>query len=242
MSLNFYKDKFVFNCLTQSIENAKQIYEITEGHCALGLLTSSYDTNESAIESMNEYSKILDGNISIGLGGGNPANSDRVIEVSKHVKANHINQIFTSVGITRAYSPTAFINALVSPTGQVGFVKINTGALSEKYNDCIAPVETAIAMAKEMGANSLKFFPMGGNKSIEELKYLAKACAKEDFGLEPTGGIDLNNYGDILKICYEQGVKRIIPHIYSSIIDKNTKMTDIDKVSQIYKITKEIIK
>ncbi|MDI5754392.1 KDGP aldolase, partial [Salmonella enterica subsp. enterica serovar Montevideo] len=38
--------------------------------------------------------------------------------------------------------------------------------------------------------------------------------------LEPTGGIDLENFAEILHIALDAGVSKIIPHIYSSIIDK----------------------
>ena len=58
----------------------------------------------------------------------------------------------------------------------------------------------------------------------------AKACAANDFWLEPTGGIDLQNFEEILSIALDAGVTKIIPHIYSSIIDKasgNTRPEDV---------------
>lgn len=61
---------------------------------------------------------------------------------------------------------------------------------------------------------------MGGLKHRAEFEAVAKACAAHDFWLEPTGGIDLENYSEILKIALDAGVSKIIPHIYSSIIDK----------------------
>ncbi|HBX06307.1 MAG TPA: 2-dehydro-3-deoxyphosphooctonate aldolase, partial [Leclercia adecarboxylata] len=45
---------------------------------------------------------------------------------------------------------------------------------------------------------------------------VAEACARHDFWLEPTGGIDLENYEEILQIALDAGVSKIIPHIYSS--------------------------
>jgi hypothetical protein len=34
---------------------------------------------------------------------------------------------------------------------------------------------------------------------------VAEACARHDFWLEPTGGIDLENYGEILQIALDAG-------------------------------------
>lgn len=244
MTLNFYNDKVCLNVLTQSVENAVQINEITEGNVALGILTASYDTVEEAIDDMKRYQKEVDNNISVGLGNGDPSNWKKVAEVSAAINPKHINQIFTAVGYTRAlvgsYEP--FINSMMSPSGKPGFVKINTGELSRNFEDAIVPVETAIAMAKESGANSIKFFPMKGLKAIEELKVLAEACAENDLGLEPTGGIDLNNFEEILQTVIDAGVKKIIPHVYSSIIDKEANLTKLEDVETLYEIIKRVTK
>lgn len=244
MKLNFYNDRVCLNVLTQSIENAVQINEITEGHVALGILTASYNTVEEAINDMKKYQKAVDNNISVGLGNGDPSNWKKVAEVSAAIKPKHINQIFTSGGFTRALlaSDEPFMNSMMSPSGKPGFIKINTGELSRNFKDAIVPVETAIAMAKENGANSIKFFPMKGLKAIEELKVLAKACAENDLGLEPTGGIDLDNFEEILQITLDAGVKKIIPHVYSSIIDKETNLTKLEDVKKLYEIIKRVTK
>ncbi|MGY3776373.1 2-dehydro-3-deoxy-phosphogluconate aldolase [Helcococcus sueciensis] len=244
MTLNFYNDKVCLNVLTQSVENAVQINEITEGNVALGILTASYDTVEEAIDDMKRYQKEVDNNISVGLGNGDPSNWKKVAEVSAAIKPKHINQIFTAVGYTRALvgSDEPFINSMMSPSGKPGFVKINTGELSRNFEDAIVPVETAIAMAKESGANSIKFFPMKGLKAIEELKVLAEACAENDLGLEPTGGINLNNFEEILQTVIDAGVKKIIPHVYSSIIDKEANLTKLEDVETLYEIIKRVTK
>lgn len=244
MSLNFYNDKVCLNVLTQSIENAVEINEATEGHVAIGILTADYDTVEDAIEDMKKYQKKVDNNISVGLGNGNPSNWKKVAEVSAFIKPKHINQTFTAGGYTRALvgSDEPFLNSMMSPSGKPGFVKINTGEFSEKCEAAIVPVETAIAMAKENGANSIKFFPMKGLKAIEELKVLSKACAENDFGLEPTGGIDLENFEEILQVILDAGVKKIVPHVYSSIIDRENNLTKIEDVKKLYEIIKKVTK
>lgn len=103
------------------------------------------------------------------------------------------------------------------------------------------PIETAIMMLKDMGADSVKFFNMKGLTYIEEYKAIAKACAEFDFSLEPTGGIDLDNFAEILQIALDAGVKKIIPHIYSSIIDKESGNTRPEDVRQLLQMVKQAV-
>lgn len=239
--VNFLEGKICLNCLTQSIENAKKLNEITEGHILLGLLSGDYETNELAIEDIKRYQEHIDNNISVGLGSGNPNNWKRVADISSKVSPKHINQVFSGVGYTRAINENfVFINCLVSPTDDPNYVSISTGPLSSKSEEkAIVNVETAVILAKEMGANSIKFFPMGGLKSIDGLIELSKACAKYDFAVEPTGGLDLDNFEPIVEAVLANGVKRVIPHVYSSIIDGETKVESVEK---LYSIMKKLVK
>jgi uncharacterized protein (TIGR03581 family) len=223
---NWYKDQVCLNVLAKNVENAKEIYKAAEGHVLVGVLSANYDSVTSAIEDMKMYQNALDNNISVGLGGGNPAQWKMVAEISEILKPEHSNQIFSAVGYTRAkIGESGMINALVSPSGTPGMVKISTGPLSSKAIAAIIPIETAIAMIKEIGGNSVKYFPMKG------------LTTKDDFMLEPTGGIDLSNFEEIVKIAKEAGVKRIIPHVYSSIMDEEgkTKVTDVGILMEIIK-------
>ena len=147
------------------------------------------------------------------------------------------------MGYTRANvgNDEAHINSLVSPCGTPGFVKISTGPLSKECEPALVPVDTAIAMIKEMGGNSVKFFPMGGLKCQEELKAVAEACARNHFVMEPTGGIDLENFREIMQIILDAGVEKIIPHVYSSIIDKESRNTRIEDVKKLLAIVKELV-
>lgn len=240
--LKFYKDKVCLNCLTNSVENAVALYEATEGHVALGLLSANYPDVQSAVKDMIQYQKKVDNCISVGLGAGNPGQWKAVAEISSIIKPKHINQTFTAGGYTRAVVGDApFMNSMVAPSGKTGYVKISTGYLAKDLEPAIVPIATAIAMAKEQGANSLKFFPMGGLKCREEYEAVANACAENDFNLEPTGGIELDNFKEILEIAVRAGVKKIIPHVYSSIIDKATGDTRIDDVKALYSMIQEVV-
>lgn len=242
--INWYKDRVVLNCLAGSHENAKEIYEAANKHALVGVLSANYPDVASAVKDMKVYNEELEGNLSVGLGGGNPAQWKAVGDIAKEVKANHYNQVFTAVAYTRANvgNDEAIVNVLVSPTGTPGLVKISTGPASkDAEKPALVDVETAILMAKDMGGSSLKFFPMGGLKAKEELKAVAAACAKHDFILEPTGGIDLNNFEEICRIIVDAGVKKFVPHVYSSIIDKETGCTKIDDVKTIFSILDNIL-
>ena len=58
--------------------------------------------------------------------------------------------------------------------------------------------------------------------------------------LEPTGGIDLANFEEICRIAIDAGVKRIIPHVYTSIIDSATNNTRVEDVNTLYTIMQSL--
>ena len=244
MPINYYNDRVCLNVLGGSLQNAADIYKAAEGHVEVGVLTADYDTVEAAIEDMNKYMDVLEGNLSVGLGGGNPNQWRAVAEVAKEIKANHFNQAFCAVSATRANvgNDECHINAMVGPSGTPGLVKISTGPLSRECAEpALVPADTLIAIVKEMGGNSLKFFPRGGLKVKEELKAVSEACARQDFILEPTGGIDLENFEEIMHIILDAGVPKVIPHVYSSIIDKATGDTRIEDVERLLAMVKAMV-
>ncbi|WP_312072691.1 2-dehydro-3-deoxy-phosphogluconate aldolase [Atlantibacter sp.] len=237
---NFYRDRVCLNVLAGSKENARAIYEAAEGHVLVGVLSKNYPDVASAVADMREYAALIDNALSVGLGAGDPNQSAMVSEIAREVQPQHVNQVFTGVATSRALlgQHDTVVNGLVSPTGTPGRVKISTGPLSSKTPDGIVPIETAIALLKDMGGSSIKYFPMGGLACRDEYQAVAQACARHDFWLEPTGGIDLANFGEILQIALDAGVSRIIPHIYSSIIDKVSGNTRPDDVRQLLAITR----
>ena len=243
LSPNFYRDRVCLNVLAGSHQNAKDIYAAADSFVVVGVLSKNYPDIESAIADMKIYARETNNALSVGLGAGDPNQSMMVSLISKEVQPQHVNQVFTGAPVSRALlgQNETFVNALISPSGTPGMVKISTGPLSSQSPDAIIPVETAIMMLKDMGADSVKFFNMQGTTHLEEYKAIAKACAEFDFSLEPTGGIDLDNFAEILQIALDAGVKKIIPHIYSSIIDKESGNTRPEDVSQLLKMVKEAV-
>ncbi|MEN0585873.1 MULTISPECIES: KDGP aldolase family protein [unclassified Kosakonia] len=241
---NFYRDRVCLNVLAGSKENASAIYEVAEGHVLVGVLSKNYPDVATAVADMRDYAARIDNALSVGLGAGDPNQSAMVSAISREVQPQHVNQVFTGVATSRALlgQNDTVVNGLVSPTGTPGRVKISTGPLSSQAPDGIVPVETAIALLKDMGGSSIKYFPMGGLKCRDEFIAVAQACARHDFWLEPTGGIDLDNFSEILQIALDAGVRKVIPHIYSSIIDKASGDTRPADVRQLLDMTKALVK
>ena len=98
----------------------------------MGVLSKDYPTVEEAVTAMKAYGKEIDDAVSIGLGAGDNRQAAVVAEIAKHYPGDHINQVFPSVGATRANlgEKDSWINSLVSPTGKVGYVNISTGPIS----------------------------------------------------------------------------------------------------------------
>jgi uncharacterized protein (TIGR03581 family) len=240
---NFYRDRVCLNVLAGSKANASDVYEAAEGHVLVGVLSKNYPDVATAVADMREYAALIDNALSVGLGAGDPNQSEMVSQISREVQPQHVNQVFTGVATSRALlgQNETVVNGLVSPTGTPGMVKISTGPLSSKEQDGIVPVDTAIALLKDMGCSSIKYFPMGGLKCRDEYQVVAEACARHDFWLEPTGGIDLENYSEIIKIALDAGVKKVIPHIYSSIIDKDSGNTRPADVRTLLEMTKKLV-
>ncbi|MTH47884.1 2-dehydro-3-deoxy-phosphogluconate aldolase [Intestinirhabdus alba] len=241
---NFYRDRVCLNVLAGSKENARAVYEAAEGHVLVGVLSKNYPDVASAAADMRDYAALIDNALSVGLGAGDPNQSAMVSEISRLVQPQHVNQVFTGVAASRALlgQNETLVNGLVSPTGVAGWVKISTGPLSSRAPDAIVPVDSAIALLKDMGGSSIKYFPMGGLSCREELQAVAEACARHDFWLEPTGGIDPENFAAILQIALDAGVSKIIPHIYSSIIDKSSGETRPADVRALLAVTKRLLK
>lgn len=239
-----YRGRAALNVLAGSKANAKEIYEAAEGHVVVGVLSKNYPDAATAVTAMREYGAEIDDAVSIGLGAGDNRQAAVVAEIARSYEGTHINQVFPAVGATRANlgNRDSWINSLVSPSGRPGYVIISTGAVSAKAAEpAVVPIKTAIALVRDMGGNALKFFPMQGLKLRDEYAAVAQACAEEGFDLEPTGGIDLDNFDEIVEIALSAGVKRVIPHVYTCIIDKATGETRTEDVRTLLAKLKTLV-
>lgn len=237
MANRLYKNRAALNVLAGSIQNAKEVFEAAEGYVLVGVLSKNYPTVQEAVSAMKEYGAAIEDAVSIGLGAGDNRQAAVVAEIVKSYPGTHINQVFPAVGATRANLRGAdgWISSLVSPSGQAGYVNISTGPFSAAGADqAVVPVKAAIALVRDMGGNALKYFPMQGLKLADEYRAVAEACAEEGFALEPTGGIDKDNFEAIVRIAFEAGVQQVIPHVYSSIIDSASGDTVVSDVRELH--------
>jgi len=245
--INFYRQRVAINVLAKDIANAREIYEAAEGHAVIGVLSAQFASVDEGISEVKRWMEQVP-SISVGLGAGDPAQYYKAAMIAAQVHPAHVNQTFTGCGFAAgALAATGgeqtHINALVSPTGTPGEVLISTGVRSSQSTPARVSCDAAVCMMRDMGAHAAKFFPMGGEKSLPELYALAEAAVHNGMTLiEPTGGIDLDNFGDILQTCLEAGVPRVMPHVYSSIIDPQTGNTRPEDVAALMEIVKALVR
>ncbi len=200
-----------------------------EGHEIIGVLSDRFDKVEDGVKYVNEMLKYVSA-VSVGLGNGNPNQWEMAAEIAKETDSGHVNQVFPTAGYTQGLlegsgANNTLVNALISPTGTVGKVIISTGPFSSKNNIVVD-----------------KFYNIHGLKHIKELKEVAKACVRNGIPvIEPTGGIDLSNIYEIVRVCVEAKCEKIIPHVYSSAVDKKTGLTDLNIVKNLYDEIKRVV-
>ena len=89
---NYLKDQICLNVLANSLQNAKECYEAAEGHILLGVLSKNYPNDEAAIKEMKQYQEATNNALSIGLGAGDPNQSQMVTRLAKVLQPQHVNQ------------------------------------------------------------------------------------------------------------------------------------------------------
>lgn len=224
-----FKHQVIFNVLAKDLKNAQELVEIAGDRVLVGLMVKNFPTEEAAVQLVQEF-KENNVPVSVGLGAGDPAMWKKVADVSVQALPDHINQVFPAMGYTlgrmeQATPNVPVINSLIEPTGTPGQVYISTGPTSSVYREKVS-CELAAAMIAEIGIPSVKFYPIDGDKRLEEVAAMVKAAAEAGIKVfEPTGGIDLDNVHAIVQTCLDNGAETVIPHLYTSLIDKETGET-----------------
>lgn len=243
--INFFKDTVCINLLAKDIANAKEAIDALDGHGLVGIISKQFESVEQGVEYVSRFLESIP-LASIGLGDGDPKQWKMAAEIAAETDPGHVNQVFGgasyTLGLLRGKGcSSTLVNALISPTGQPGMVKISTGPFSSKEKEAIVDVNTAMAMFNDTGIQSVKFFHMKGTEKLDELAEVAKACVKHNIPIiEPTGGITIENVKPIIETCLEAGCTKIMPHVYSSLIDKETGLTDTKLVKELYQNIKGI--
>ncbi|MFZ3578023.1 KDGP aldolase [Virgibacillus sp. DJP39] len=228
-------DKFLFNFLASDKENASDIMEAGRGYVVPGIVSDQFYTIDSAVDKVHELKRVAEV-VSVGLGGGgNTANWKRVLEIGAAAQPGHLNQPFETSSYTKGFLDghdvsNQLVNALVKPTGQVGKIQLSSGL--------IMSVEEFIEVAVAVGIESIKMMPVKGAQHLDELIYLTKTAADKGIrGIEPAGGIDASNIGQIFNGIRGIDIEFFMPHIFGSTIDKQTGKTIPSKVEEILHVS-----
>lgn len=230
-------EKVIFNVLAKDVENAKELVQVAGDRVLIGVMVKHFPSAKEAIEQVALY-KNNDIPVSVGLGAGDPAMWKMVADVSAKTVPNHINQVFPAAGYTRGRmselkASTTLVNALIEPSGTAGEVYISTGPSSSNFKENVS-CELAAAMLAEIGVDSVKFYPIDGEKRLDEVAAMVKAAVNAGLTIfEPTGGIDVDNVERIVQVCLDNGAETVIPHLYTSLIDQKTGKTEVEKIKQL---------
>lgn len=232
-----FKHRVIFNVLAKDLKNAQELVEIAGDRVLVGVLVKDFATEEAAIQVVQEYKEnnIL---VSVGLGAGDPTMWKKVADVSAGALPDHVNQVFPAAGYTRGRMEqdsvsAPVINSMIEPSGTPGQVYISTGPSSSAYKEKVS-CELAAAMIAEMGIPSIKFYPIEGEKRLEDVAAMVRAASNAGIKIfEPTGGIDLDNVQTIVQTCLDNGAEIVIPHLYTSIIDKQSGETKPSAIKQL---------
>lgn len=225
------------NVLAKDVDNAKRITEAAKGNAMIGVMVKSFPSVEAAADQV-EALQAAGVQVSVGLGAGDATQWEKVAEVAARTKPAHVNQVFPAAGYTlgalrQAGSAHTLVNALVQPSGEPGKVFVTTGAKSRAFTEALT-CEAAAAMLADIGVHSVKLFPIEGTKRLDEVAAMVKAAAAQGITMfEPTGGIDTETVARVVEVCAENGARRIIPHVYTSIVDPATGLTRLEDVRQL---------
>ncbi|HMQ65485.1 MAG TPA: KDGP aldolase [Arachnia sp.] len=121
----------------------------------------------------------------------------------------------------------------MAPGSRPGLVRVGTGPNSVAFDGEVS-AEQAAAMVAEVGVASVKFYPIGGVSQLDHLAAMVRASVAAGVPIfEPTGGIDVENFDAVVSTCLEAGAKHVVPHVYTSIVDKATGNTVPDLVAEL---------
>lgn len=229
--------KVLFNVLAKDLENAVEISRFAPERILVGIMVKNFATDEEVIKRVAEFKE---NNIlaSVGLGAGDPAMWKRVADVSVISKPYHINQVFPAAGYTmgrlhETHPGDFLVNSLIEPAEEIGMVYISTGEISQNKKEAISAKAAAKLMA-DIGLSSVKFYPIEGLKKIEHVKEMVKAAVSEGITtFEPTGGIGMENVHEIVQACIDCGATTVIPHLYTSLVDKETGNTKPEYLEEL---------
>ncbi|MDR6866227.1 2-dehydro-3-deoxy-phosphogluconate aldolase [Microbacterium resistens] len=226
--------RILLNVQTNDVEGARAVSEAHPGRIVVGVPMKGFAdvaTAATVVRGMHKAGVL----ISAGLGDGAADQWERAHGLAVETRPFHLNQVFPAAGYSRgalrAVGAETIVNALVRPGDAPGRVVIGTGIHSEKLRPHPLPVELAVALLKDIGVDSVKFFPMSGLTRLDDYAALVDAAAPAGFMVEATGGLTPENLGAVLRVSIGGGAQRIMPHLYSSVKVPGTDLLDPERVA-----------
>jgi 2-dehydro-3-deoxy-phosphogluconate aldolase len=225
-----FQDQFLLNVLAKDEKNASDLLEASDGFCVPGIAAADFLTVEKAVETVKSI-KRSSPVVSIGLGGGGKFDEwKRVIDIAVLSNPEHINQPFEKApfakGFLEAKDCFPIVNALISPSGKIGFVKLSSGKMTR--------VEQLLELAAAFGIESIKVMPMKGLDHLEELIFITKEATKRGIrGIEPAGGIKVQHLPVLYKEIRKIDIELFMPHIFGDVLQGRGE-SNPSKVKEIF--------
>ncbi len=225
-SMDKWKNSILFNFLTANVEDVQKVVKLTKGYVVPGIVVSNFKNTDEAVFKIKELQTVVDV-VSIGLGdNGNVGNFSKVLSVARNCENIHINQPIETAGFAKVLHPSIYVNGLVRPSGKVGYVR---AIGNELYK-----IEDVVDACLELNISSIKFMSIEGEKHLDECAYVSEVAAKKGmYGIEPAGGIDASNIRNITDTILSTGISFFMPHIFGSVLDKNTGQIMASKVERL---------
>ncbi|WP_017437635.1 KDGP aldolase [Saccharococcus caldoxylosilyticus] len=232
-----FQDQLLLNVLAKDGKNAADLLEASDGFCVPGIAAADFATIEEAVETVKSI-KQSSPVVSIGLGGGGKFDEwKRVVDIAVRSNPEHINQplerALFAKGFLAAKQCFPIITALISPSGEVGFVKIPTGKKIK--------VEPLLELAAACGVESIKVMPMKGLDHLEELLFIAKEAAKRGIrAIEPAGGIKVHHLPVLYKEIRKTNIELFMPHVFRDVLQGKGE-SNPSRVKEIFLQLKGVI-
>lgn len=232
--LERFEERLLVNVLAEDEKNAAAVLEAGDGYVVPGIAAADFPEIDGAVERVLSLKKAAPA-VSVGLGGGGSFREwERVLKIAERARPEHINQPFEKAPFVQGYLAAEgihpVINALVSPAGEIGKVRLATGMEME--------AERFLDLAAALGIVSVKVMPVNGLAHLEELVFIAEAAAKRGIrGIEPAGGIKSEHLPVLYQVLKKTKIELIMPHIFGDVLAGKGR-SDPAKVENLFRLLK----
>ncbi|HEY60311.1 MAG TPA: KDGP aldolase family protein [Anaerolineae bacterium] len=226
-----------------NIDNAIKVNQALNGAGLVAVSANKYSSAESLAQEAKQMQDKL-GVISIALGEADFSQAEKVIKAALLSKPDHINQPFELSGYAQGRLHQAgvkhtIINALVQEANREDQVIIKIGKKNAERIITLQ-IRDAMELISGWGIKSVKaqFTKKGVN--FNWLANITRAAKEAGLELvEPSSGITEENINEVINTGLKCGCAFILPHVFSSLIDKSTGLTKPEAVSRMVELVRQ---